>query len=265
MCLHKHIQCAEQNEFMPAELMLSPEAVRLIKNFALHFGIHDLCVSVVENYPRWDNSGLDTEFECKLAGYVRHSISMFLLVEEHVDVICICEEPVLDELRQLLIDVIDIGFMRIPTENEVSRLVDKYPTAVLGRVCRSYPGHAHVVGESVRRFIETTDFDVVPMSVYMSMEGRYPLTGTPQSPLTNLELQAIQTYLRTRKHRHVHLLLNCLHQFERDIAKIYGDDDFSQEDMIQIAQSAWFPLHLFAAVRHAELGYHQADMLDVSI
>jgi hypothetical protein len=247
---------------MPPGPTIAPDAILLIKNFVVHFRIHDLCFSTVEGYDPWHHPGLDSEYEASLAAYLRCRIWNSNLMDIDDTDVCLSYRMILVELHQLVMDIVNIGVMNCPDENTIERLVDKYPTQILARVCKTYVGYAHMMGESVRRFIETTDFEVVPNAVFMAMEGRYPLTGGAKSPLTALELDALQVYLKTRKQRHIHLLLHCVYEFGRDMLIIHSNHLIFEDDLLNFAATAWFPIHLFAASRHIEIWLSENNSVD---
>jgi hypothetical protein len=240
------------------------DAIKLFKRLAGCLEIHYTFRDFVENTPPLLISEFDRIFEQKLAMYISLNIKNRINYEREerwlIDttynkqsnqLYIITENDVINEINNIFRIVINGAFYSFPPEHTIQYMLDGYPITLLSTVCNTKRLYSHIMGESIRRFVELrrTHKNWFPQELIGAIDGNLPLTGDTNSPLNVQELNALYRYIGIRKSIYIHILLNCLFEFNRHdiyIQKII----LTETELITVLKSSWLYLFLFAYVQN---------------
>lgn len=215
------------------------DAIDILKQLAENLEIHAAIVEHIEHLEPSENEQLDRIFEQKLATYISITITTIVTYDN-----------VVTRVNKLLHDIINEGISQFVSDSGIPHMLNGYPIGILAAVCNTHKKNVHIMGESVKHFINfRKSFPTwLPCNLELATIGGTPLIGDINSPLDKLELEAIYDYLGSRKNIYVHILLNCL--FE-----LAGQDEYSYTmlstpviaaNIITVCKSSWLYLFLFA-------------------
>lgn len=126
----------------------------------------------------------------------------------------------------------------IPPEDTIPHMLNGYPINLLSTVCKTTHKNAHIIGESMKKFIHMrkTYTNWMPVELQMS-------TLCNNIDFDDTELQALYYYLGSRRRVYVDILTNCLLEL-RDHEKYLNFDNITIEQIITISKSSWMTLFL---------------------
>ena len=266
-------ECESQARDLRPEMSISfyLSAIPVLKRIAAALEPHASFRQVVEYMRQLDICELDRIFEKKLAMYISINIKDRFLNESGdrepitlalpaarlptSGLYLISEEDIMVEINGLITMVLDKAYSTFSIQDGIQDLLDGYPLNLIMNLCKTTRTYACIMGESVKRFItlRQTDKTFIPKELFNVIEGMVPLTGHPNSPLTQEELSALYKYLGSRKSIYVNILLNCLYEWARDDYTLLLQHNFVQrsqlteEEIIMICNSSWLFLILFVS------------------
>lgn len=233
------------NPFVNAETIpiFQPEAIALIRRLASAFDIHPAFCDAIEKFRSAELPIFERDLEQRLAGF---------LLDETKETHTITEEHVMACCNALCKIIITWAYTMFPPESDPEAVKNSYPLMLVANMCKISHFYSRILGECVKHIIalRTTYPDFLPRELYNVIEGLTPLTGSPNSPLTCMELTALHNYLGSRKSIYVHIFLNSAFELEQQI-KILQQDRLTEFEMITLCKSSWFFLFLLGAVQNS--------------
>lgn len=213
------------NPFVEPVIIFTHEAIACIKRmteiFKPHVAIYDMIdfyqIDVIKV------QGLESILERKLVSYITHT----LLLNESCT---ITESFVISRCYELFESVKSWSYELLSLETESQGITNNYPISLIANICKLPEKYVHMIGESVKYFIDVREEypNCLPKQLYNVIEGRISLTGSPNSPLTEIELRALHRYLGSRKNIYVHMFLNMgfeLKGFFHLLFKVLEEDE----------------------------------------
>lgn len=229
---------------MPSGVSFSSEAIQSIRRISLVLECHPIFCDKIGKFEPYLISGLDSLFEQKFAtcivnGLQLQSLTNYIVTSETV--ICHC--------NGLFSAVFRWALDTLPPRDDIKYLLNNYPITLLEQICKIPCNYVHLIGESVKRFITLRKMypNLLPHELYNVIEGNVPLTGSSNSPLTTVELNAIYRYLETKKSIYVHILLNIGIELSRHI-RYLTKYRLEEDDIVDMGKSAWLFLFFSGAV-----------------
>lgn len=221
-----------------------PEAIISIRYLAPALELHTVFNEFVKNSMPYIIPELRSIFEQKLATTIRTNICTKRNLTRYYT---IYEDDVIGEVNDMLKYAMQRGCTFIPSDQTISYMLDGYPINLLSNVCDVKSCYAHTIGEATRKFIivRNSQPQFLPSALYNVIEGKCPLTGYPDSPLTKDELEALYRYLGTRKSIYVNILLNCLCELKY-CDNLIESAFLTEDELISLCQSSWLFLFLWA-------------------
>ena len=226
------------------EVSFTLDATILVKEFAANLEIHAAFEAELDKFSPLKLPEFDRICEQKLAMYITNGVQHVLPNVVYI----IREEDVINEVNRLFWDVLSWGHNRFKSDDSLEHILDRYPTVLLSDICKVPRVYTHMLGESMKHFVEIrkTHPDYLPKSLHNTLDYLAPLVGHPSSPFTELELEAIYRYLGARKNIYVRILLNCLYEVSQQIPLLLTDRT-QPEYIIMVCKSAWLFMLLFGA------------------
>lgn len=222
-------------------VVFTMEAIDLIKLFSEKMEQHGPFRDFIEPFSMIEIPELERTFEQKLAMF----ISLEVKEREDRGEIIICNSDVTKCITLLLHDVINIGIIQLPEEGSIAHMLDGYPILLLSKVCDTNTFNAHIMGESMRKFIHMrkTYKDWLPVGLEITIFENCNLVGDAKSPLEKYELDDILRYLNTNRSIYVTMLLNCIFEL-REHDRVLKCDNMKCDDIIKVCNSSWLTLFL---------------------
>lgn len=251
-------------------VVFTMDAINLIKTFSECLEPHAPFRDFIELLEPILLSELERFFEQKLAMYISLNLKsrMQILVQmfkkssgpvgfnSHIYTITV--DDVTCEVTGLIHNVLNICYKAIPPEGTIANMLDGYPIFVLSKACNTNMLNAHIMGESMRRFIQIrkTYKRWLPIDLQMATISNCDLVGASGSPLVQTELLALYRYLGTENSMYVTILLNCLfelgqqsqagsrHGLLGENEKVLGSHYMDPRTIIKLCKSTWLCLFL---------------------
>jgi hypothetical protein len=217
------------------------EALECLRRLSSALEKHEVARDILENIDQSYVPGLDRIFEQKLAMYVK----MRVRSNKEWDIYIVTYDDVIDEVNNLIRSMFCTTARTNVNDRNIYHMLIAYPMQILSTVCVSDFSHSYVMGESVKKLIEIrkTNTKWLPVEVQLCAQGNTNLVGADNSPLTEMELEALYRYLGSRKQIYVHILLNSLFELSRDKSMLDGIY-LTEDQIIKICGSSWFYLFL---------------------
>lgn len=221
------------------------EATEYIRIISEHMEQHGPFRDYLEKMDLISIPEFERNFEQKLAMYISLNIQNGIFMMDDNNMLIISSENVTQEVTILLHKILNLCCKTIPTEESISHMLDGYPLSILADVCNTTKINSHILGESMRRFVQIrkTYKDWLPDNLQSSIIQNCSLVGEPKSPLNNIELDAIFRYLDTKSSLYVTILLNCLFELGEH-GKFLRDFYMDIDTIIKICESSWLCLFL---------------------
>lgn len=223
------------------------DSVSLFKRLAEVLETHIAFRETVEDTAPLPIPNLERLFEQKLAMYI---VSKILTSQSYVGLYIAYPDDIIRGINTLFVNVLNRGYSTFMDEH----LLDGYPVTLLTELSGASRFHTHIIGESMRRFVEIrkTHPDWLPDEFHNVVTGIFPLTGHINSPLTQRELEALYRYLGAKKTIYVHILLNTLFEL-KEHEKRLNNRLLNEEQLCAVCKSSWLYLFLFASVQNAHI------------
>ena len=239
----------DRGEYM-FTVVFTMEAIGLIKRLGECLEAHALFRDFLELMSPVILPELERDFEQKLAMYI--SLNMKNGKQMPVDttgnfsqgeIYTVNDDNVTLQVTNLIRIVLNICYETIPPEGTISHMIDGYPIYLLSKVCKTNLLNAHIIGESMRRFINIrkTYKRWLPVDLQMSTISNCDIIGAPNSPLLQHELLSLYRYLGSESCMYVTILLNCLFELGEH-EKILASCELNPDNIIKICKSAWLCL-----------------------
>jgi hypothetical protein len=233
---------------MTCIVLFSQAAIDCVRRMSVLFENNDELKKLLSYYEPLNDPDFFTKNEQRLARMAfdianrRHNGDIKRVADD-IDVIQAC--------NILLSRLFGLAYM-LTDSNGVQALLDAYPITLLCQVCNVRFEQVLLLGEAMKHFIEFRNYapSWLPPCFHELLDSHVPLTGHAESPITELELQALFRYLGTRKRIYVQFLLGSLSQL-RYHEKGMTFDNLKEEDIMTIYNSSW--LHLLC------IGVHYKD------
>lgn len=243
------IECVNSNMFTVAFTM---DAIALIKTFGEYLEIHHPFRDFVEMLEPVVVPELERFFEQKLAMYISLNLKNRIpRLREILGTSCedrvytVTDDDVTREVSCLIRTVLNVCYETIPPEGTISHMLDGYPLLILSKACNTNMMNAHIMGESMRRFVQIrkTYKRWLPVDLQISTISNCDIVGAPGSPLDQGELRALYRYLGEENRMYVIMLLNCLFELGDD-EKVLAGRYMDPGSIIKICKSGWLCLFL---------------------
>jgi len=236
------------------------EAIKIITTVSKYLDKYESFRDVVKDLYPIMLPEFTLSFEQKLAMYIGSGLRDKIQEGPHKIIVdkgyIVMKVDALEQITRLIQCVLQIQGSTFPRENTIHHLLDGYPIQLLSKVCGTNLYNAHIIGESMRRFVEFNNIHYTehkcnwfPSELQSSTVSNLPLTGNIHSPINEQELGALFRYLGTRRRIYVTMLLNCLHELASH-EKILFSTCMTTEAIINLCESSWLHLFLFAAKRN---------------
>lgn len=229
------------------------EAIPIFKRLAHAIETHDIFRERVEDSPELQILELDRIFERKLAMYISLKIGD-RTGYKYAGLQVVTEEDILTEICNMLQDVLQHGYNTFPPEHSLEWMLNGYPLSLLMSICKSNRRCAHIIGESVRRFVKArkTHPSWMPMELSNITSGYTALVGDSAAPMNELELDALFRYVGSQRQVYIHILLNALAEITEH-ERILLQPKLTEDDIVTICKSSWLYLCLFAIQQNASI------------
>jgi len=235
-------------------VVFTMEAIEIIKRLSEHLEPHAPFRDYIEKLSPILLPELDRFFEQKLAMYIslniknrqEYNYNVFGDITHHTNnILTITDNDVIHEVNVLVHVVLNLCYRTLPPEGTLSHMLDGYPLSLLSKVCGSNILNSHIIGESMRRFVQIrkTHKHWLPLNLQMATFENCPLVGESNSPLDMAELEALYRYLDTKNSLYVTMLLNCIFEL-REHDKILKSHIMDPESIIKLCGSSWLCLFL---------------------
>ena len=222
-------------------VVFTMEAINLIKLFSEKMEQHGVFRDFIEPFIMIEIPELERIFEQKLAMF----ISLKVKERKNVGEIIICDSDVTKSVTLLIHDIINMGNEILPEEGTIAHMLDGYPILLLSKVCDTNTFNAHIMGESMKKFIQIrkTHKDWLPIGLEITIFENCELVGEEKSPLERYELDALFRYLNTNRSIYITMLLNCIFEL-REHERVLKCDNMKADDIIKVCNSSWLTLFL---------------------
>ena len=223
------------------------DAIELLRELTPSLEHHQAIRELTKECVELDMPVLETCFQKQMATYIADRSKIFY--PQDLPVYVITYESVIREINGLIRDIFFRANLTVPAEDTISNMLVGYPLQILTKVCNTNFTNAHIMGESVRRFIKIRyDFpNWLPSKMHKFVDNTIPLVNHAKSPLTDIELNALYRYLNSKKNIYIEILLGCLYELSRQ-QSIIDKELMNKEEIIEVCESSWLYLYLFAAM-----------------
>lgn len=235
-----------QSDYMGTDeiftVVFTMEAIEIIKRFSECMESHAPFRNFMERLNTIVLPELDRVFEQKLAMYISLNLKNKIRTKNE-EIYIVNIEDVTREVTNLFHIVLNMCFKIIPSEGTINNMIDGYPLFILSKTCNTNMLNAHVIGESVRRFIliRKTYKRWMPVDLQIATISNCDIINDQESPLVKHELHALYRYLGIESRMYVTILLNCLFEL-KEHEKFFDKYHMTAANIIKICKSSWLCL-----------------------
>lgn len=228
-------------DFTNIKVSFLHETIVAIRQLAQAFKRHKLFVDKIKWVDELDIPGLQSQFENQFATYI-------LITMRYNYDLTITPEMVLMTSNDLAKNVIGYACELLPDNASIRNMLDSYPLKLAAEVCNVPLFYSQLLGEAVKCFIKLRKScnKFLPSELHNVIEGFVPLVDADNALLTKVELEALYSYLESRKRIYVHIWLNSLFQLSKEL-HLLTKTHLEVCDIIQLCESSWLFLLLLTA------------------
>lgn len=212
------------------------EAVSSIQDFAQCLELHGSFAEYLNSYDSIKLEDFIRDIEQKLAMKVAlHTKLKYKNFNNIID-----ENHVLSAVLDVIKFVLGTCFSKVPQEGTILHMLDGYPINLLATICNTTHKNAHIMGESIKKFIKIRKHyrRWIPDELIMT-------TIDNNLEIEDHEMEALYLYLGTRSKMYVTMLTNCLLEL-KDHDKYLNFDNITGKQIKLLCKSSWLSLFLLS-------------------
>lgn len=231
------------NENMDSETSITvvfpDETAAVIKDITPYLTYYDHWKRALYEYEQYDGIGFTDDAEMRFVMYIAMTVwnTNFTVTDGQL---IFTVKDVMESATKFINMMIIHASSVLYDVDSIHYLLCAYPISVLSTVCCLPQWYAYIVAENLKMIIRKRDLYDLELShqLYNNIDTTVPLTGAPNSPLHEHELDAIFRYLGTRRRIYVNVLLKALYEFACDIP-VLNNSIVSNDHIKRVIMSSW--------------------------
>lgn len=227
-------------EWPSIPILFNLEAINLIEELGPKIGKLECVNAYLRKMYFEREKNTIVEFKNFYASYLGTYIAASL--EEKRPYAEIDEFSVLQEIYTLLHERIKIIICHLDVYDPVKGMIEGYPLSIIQEVCQCDALDARVIGEAVKKLVVVRKIfpKWFPYGFNNEIIEEVPLTGDDESPLNDLELQALLHYLGVKEKNYVRILLKVAYEMSRQRNSSPQED--IKEAVLTLINAKWMYL-----------------------